>query len=61
MKILVVDDSRYIRRIIRNELEDSGYTIIEAKNSSEALEKLETERDIDLITLDIEMPRKKWI
>lgn len=54
-KILVVDDDKDIREIIRFYLEDSGYEVIEAQNGKEAL-KLADELQPELITLDIIMP-----
>jgi CheY-like chemotaxis protein len=56
MRILTVDDDTLIRKIIRKELEPAGYEIIEAKNGKEGLDKLSTVKNIDLVTLDIEMP-----
>jgi CheY-like chemotaxis protein len=56
MKILTVDDDALIRKIIRKELEPSGYEIVEAKNGKEGLEKLCSVKNIALVTLDIEMP-----
>ncbi len=57
MKVLVVDDSRMIRQTIRKELEDGGYEVIEAKNGLEGLARLATPSPLDLVTLDIEMPK----
>jgi CheY-like chemotaxis protein len=56
MRILTVDDDTLIRKIIRKELEPAGYQIIEAKDGKDGLEKLSTVKNIDLVTLDIEMP-----
>jgi CheY-like chemotaxis protein len=56
MKILTVDDDPFIRKIIRRELEPSGYEIVQAKDGKDGLEKLASVRNIDLVTLDIEMP-----
>lgn len=56
LKVLVVDDSRIFRKILRTVLEESGHEIIgEAGNGAEALELLE-EIQPDLITLDITLP-----
>ena len=55
-KILVVDDSVTIRRTIRQTLSQKDYTIVEAGNGREALEKIEEESP-DLLLLDLEMPR----
>lgn len=57
LKILVVDDSRVIRQIIRKELEPGGYEVSEAKNGLEALARLAGSSPPDLVTLDIEMPK----
>lgn len=56
MKILVVDDSSFIRTIMTNILNEGGYTeIIEAVSGKEAIEKFQLEKP-DLIFLDIIMP-----
>ena len=54
-RILVVDDSRSIRRIVRQDLEAGGYAVEEATNGEAGLLALENGR-FDLVTLDIEMP-----
>ncbi len=56
-KILVVDDSSMIREIIKSELEEGGYDVIEAVNGIEALIQITKSSPPDLITLDIEMPK----
>lgn len=55
-KILIVDDSRTSRRMLKNILENSGQEIIgEASNGQEAFEQY-IELQPDIITLDITMP-----
>lgn len=56
MKILVVDDERLIRNVIREYLENEKYEVFEAENGFDALRVLETNK-VDLIILDIMMPR----
>ena len=56
MKILVVDDSALVRKIIREELTAGGYEVQEATHGMQALVKATTNRPPDLITLDVEMP-----
>ncbi|MFH0998233.1 MAG: response regulator [Pseudomonadota bacterium] len=56
-RILVVDDSQTIRMRIREELEEGGYEVIEAKNGLEALILSASPSPPDLITIDIEMPK----
>ncbi|HVB74571.1 MAG TPA: response regulator [Ktedonobacteraceae bacterium] len=55
-KILIVDDSVSIRRTIRQTLSQKDYTILEARDGLEALEKIEEESP-DVLLLDLEMPR----
>lgn len=54
-QILVVDDERQIRRVMRVALEAEGYAVIEARTGEEALEQL-TRQHVDLILLDLNMP-----
>jgi len=53
--ILIVDDDDSIRSLLQQELGDAGYSIEEASNGKEALEKVRINRP-DLIILDIMMP-----
>ena len=55
VKVLVADDDRHIRELVKDVLTDDGYEVIEAKDGSEAIVKA---RDAlpDLILLDVEMP-----
>lgn len=55
-KILIVDDSRTSRKILRGILEGAGYEIVgEATNGEEGV-KLYEELQPDVVTLDITMP-----
>lgn len=53
--ILVVDDEPQIRRVMRTTLSSHGYTVLEAKDGIEALERMRAERP-DLILLDVNLP-----
>lgn len=53
--ILVVDDVRIIRRLVKVNLELEGYHVVEAENGEEALKKVRA-RKPDLILLDVIMP-----
>jgi class 3 adenylate cyclase len=56
MKVLVVDDSKTLRRILIRELNSIGITnIAEAGDGNEAVERLRVEK-FDLMLLDMEMP-----
>ncbi|MGB4491298.1 MAG: chemotaxis response regulator protein-glutamate methylesterase [Halanaerobiales bacterium] len=62
IKVLLVDDSPFIRRIFKNIIErDPELTVVAtAKNGQEALEKIQEVRP-DVITLDIDMPVKNGL
>jgi two-component system chemotaxis response regulator CheY len=54
MKILVVDDSATMRRIIMKHLNDAGYTgTVEAENGLEAISRME---GVELVLTDWNMP-----
>ena len=57
IKILVVDDESRMRKLIRDFLEREGYQILEASDGVEALDIFYDEKNIDLILLDVMMPR----
>lgn len=54
--ILVVDDEKYIREIVKNILEANGYKIIQAENGETALRLYKENPNISLILLDYVMP-----
>ena len=54
MKILVVEDDTLIREGLSEFLSESGYSIVQAKDGKEALEKFNT--DIHLVILDSQIP-----
>jgi two-component system chemotaxis response regulator CheY len=63
MKILVVDDSRAMRRIVSRTIRQAGYEghdIIEAENGREALEMTRAQKP-DLILSDWHMPEMTGI
>ena len=53
--ILVADDDKNTRRLMRAILEEAGYTVSLAENGQEALSVLDHEH-IDLVVLDVMMP-----
>lgn len=57
--ILLADDEVPIRAMARLVLEQAGYTVIEARDGQEAVERFAAMRNrIDLAVLDVIMPRK---
>ncbi|WP_121742303.1 chemotaxis-specific protein-glutamate methyltransferase CheB [Natronorubrum halophilum] len=54
-RVLVVDDSRFMRTVIGNALTEAGYDVETATNGSDAIETA-VASDPDIITMDVEMP-----
>ena len=57
MKILVVDDEPLIRNVVKEYGKNEGYDVLEAIDGHDAIEKIEDNLDVDLIIMDIMMPR----
>lgn len=57
IKILIVDDESRMRKLIRDFLEREGYQILEASDGVEAMDLFYGDKSIDLIILDVMMPR----
>ena len=55
-KILIVDDSATVRKLLIHTLKPKHYTCIEACDGFDALEKLALNPDIKLIISDLNMP-----
>ena len=63
MKIMIVDDSRAMRMIVRRDLRQAGFedhTYLEATNGREALEKIK-DTPPDLVLCDWNMPEMTGI
>jgi two-component system chemotaxis response regulator CheY len=55
-RILIIDDAATVRMYHRNILEDAGYSVAEAINGVEALEKA-LQEPFDMYIVDINMPK----
>lgn len=56
MRVLIVDDAAFMRRMLRNIIEQLGYTVVgEAENGEDAFEKYQ-QLNPDVVTMDITMP-----
>ena len=55
-KILVVEDDKHTRMLLQAILESANYTVVTANNGEDALEVMEKEH-VDLVVLDIMMPK----
>ena len=54
-KIMIVDDEKNIRDLVKYNLEEVGYEIIEALDGKEAIDKVDD--NIDLVILDLMLPK----
>jgi len=55
--LLVVDDEPRIRTVLNRSLSAQGHTVYEASDGQAALDQLDS-RDVDLVLLDLAMPRR---
>jgi signal transduction histidine kinase/CheY-like chemotaxis protein len=54
--VLLVEDEREVRRVIRRQLQDIGCMVLESSSGAEALQLLERSPDISILLTDIVMP-----
>ncbi|MFO0696910.1 MAG: ATP-binding protein [Polyangiales bacterium] len=54
--ILVVEDQPDVRELVRMQLEDAGYRVLEAEHGRAALAVVDEHRRIDLVLTDVVMP-----
>lgn len=55
MKILLVEDSQTLRRVLSGDLEAAGHEVLTACSGEEAIQRVEAQ-PVDLILMDVEMP-----
>ncbi len=63
-KVLLVDDSAVMRKIIQRNIKETGLIVdefIEAGDGTQALDKVNADGDLDLILLDWNMPNMSGI
>ena len=56
-KVLMIEEDRFLRKIYKNKLSQSGFEFLEATNGEVGLNKVLAEKP-DLIILDVILPRK---
>jgi two-component system chemotaxis response regulator CheY len=61
MRALVIDDSRAVRLVIGHILREVGLEVLEAKDGQEALARLKSQPDIELMLVDWNMPEMNGI
>ena len=57
LKILVVDDESRMRKLVKDFLTRKNFQVLEAANGEEAMDIFYREKDINLIILDVMMPK----
>ena len=61
VKILIVDDSSFVRQHVRRVLEEAQFDVIEAADGDQALEVLAANGDVALVICDVNMPRRSGL
>jgi two-component system chemotaxis response regulator CheY len=56
-KILVVDDSETVRQVLQLTLSNAGFSVIEAIDGFDALDKLAATKPVDMVITDLNMPK----
>nr|WP_314621512.1 PAS domain S-box protein [uncultured Noviherbaspirillum sp.] len=56
MSILLVEDEESVRKVAYEVLTDMGYTVVEASDASQALQRFEAMDSLDLLVTDVGLP-----
>ena len=57
LKILVVDDESRMRKLVKDFLTRAGYQVLEAQDGEEAVDTFYSTKGINLLVLDVMMPK----
>ena len=57
VRVLVVDDEARMRKLVKDFLSIKGYKVLEAEDGEQAVDVFFKEKDIELIILDVMMPK----
>lgn len=57
LTILFADDEERMRRLVKDFLQRDGYAVLEAADGKEAIELFDENKKIDLVILDVMMPK----
>lgn len=55
--VLVIDDSQMVRQQVNKVLSGAGFSVVEAHDGMDALEKLSANPKVGLVVCDVNMPR----
>jgi two-component system chemotaxis response regulator CheY len=56
IKVLVIDDSTMVRQQVGRTLQEAGFSIVEAGDGREALDRVRDNADVALAICDVNMP-----
>jgi len=56
MRVLIVDDSNFIREFLKQQMKRMGAMCVEAADGREALQMLHKEHSFDVMLVDVNMP-----
>ncbi len=56
-KVLIVDDEERMRKLVKDFLVRHGYMVMEAEDGERAIEMFFSDKNVDLIILDVMMPK----
>jgi DNA-binding response OmpR family regulator len=57
LKIVLVEDDQILSRVLSEELQDVGFTVVQAVDGEEGIKKVNAEKP-DLVLLDVMIPKK---
>jgi DNA-binding response OmpR family regulator len=57
LTVLLVDDEDSIQKLLTYPLERAGYRVVQARDGEEALDSFREERQVDLVVLDLMLPK----
>ncbi len=60
-KVMIVDDAKFMRALIKKALEDAGFEVVGEADTGESAIRIFKEVKPDIVTLDIVMPDKSGI
>jgi len=60
-KIIIVDDSATMRQQVKQALSPAGFDIVEAVDGQDGFNKVQADPAIDIMILDVNMPRMNGI
>lgn len=61
VKVMVADDSSYVRKHVARVLIDAGFDVVEAKDGEEALTLAEQMPEIAVMICDVNMPKRSGL